>query len=207
MNNLSIDCYPIYERPYTDRIKFVHVFSCEQGMISLTVPAKRNINFFLSYQAIATGKKLVLQSPTEHPLPLQGKTLFCGLYLNELIYRFCKPSDPHPDIYLQYKHSLAQLRKKEHVESSLRLFEIRLLKACGYEIDTHHIQQPYVVFDKDQGLTGSPEPSDECISLDSLNKMLHHLQPSNEVKRFFRHVLNSLLPTIIQSRQLYEKVT
>ena len=207
MTNDSINCYPIHERAYTDRIKFVLVFSNERGVESVTAASKSRINFFCAYQAIQKGKKLTLQSPTEHPPLLQGKTLFCGMYLNELIYRFCKPSDPHPDIFNQYELSLKQLRSQKNIELTLRVFELRLLKACGYEVDTFHIKAPYVIFEKDQGFLGAHEPSEQSIALDTLNQMVHELIPSPEVKRFLRHVLNTLLPTVLQSRKLYEKIT
>ena len=207
MTNYSINCYPIHERAFTDRIKFVLVFSHDRGVESIAVSNKSRINFFCAYQAIEKGRKLALQSPTEHPSLLQGKSLFCGLYLNELIYRFCKPSDPHPDIFDQYRISLQQLRAAKNIELTLRVFELRLLKACGYEIDTLHIQAPYVVFEKDQGFLGTYEPSEQSVTLSALNKMIHDLMPTPEVKHFLRHVLNSLLPSVLQSRKLYEKIT
>jgi hypothetical protein len=207
MTNESLTCYPIHERAYTDRIKFVLVFSHDRGVESIAVSNKSRINFFCPYQAIEKGRRLALQSPTEHPALLQGKILFCGMYLNELIYRFCKPSDPHPEIFNQYKISLQQLRTHNNLELTLRVFELCLLKACGYGIDTFHIQAPYVVFEKDQGFLGTHKPSDQSVPLSILNQMIHELKPSPEVKRFLRHVLNTLLPSILQSRKLYEKIT
>jgi hypothetical protein len=54
---------------------------------------------------------------------------------------------------------------------------------------------------------GTHKPSDQSVPLSILNQMIHELKPSPEVKRFLRHVLNTLLPSILQSRKLYEKIT
>ncbi len=199
-------CYTIHERPYTDRTKFVSVFSYERGIDSVAIPNKKRLLYFCQYQSTEKRKRLVLHSPTEHLAPLYGKTLFCGMYLNELIYRFCKPCDPHPDIFNQYKLSIEQLRLNQNIELTLRVFEMRLLKASGYEIDTIHIDAPYVAFERDTGFSGQHQPTEHNISLCQLNNMIHSFKPSPQVKVFFRHILNSLLPSILQSRQLYEKI-
>ena len=207
MSHHSIICYPIHERAYTDRTKFVLVFSEERGVDSIAVSTKTRLNFFCAYQAVDNGKRLSLKSPIEHPLPLLGKPLFCGMYLNELVYRFCKPQDPHPEIFRQYQLSVKNLREKVNIELILRVFELRLLKACGYEIDTFHIQAPYVIFEKDHGFSGAHAPEAHSVTLKALNQMIHELIPSHEVKCFFRHILNSLLPSSLHSRDLYEKIT
>ena len=66
---------------------------------------------------------------------------------------------------------------------------------------------PYVKFDQRNGLSASESTAEVRISLDKLNAMIHNLKPSSEVKHFFHHILNTLLPTTLQSRLFYEKVT
>jgi len=199
--------YIIQERPYTDKKSFVVLFSRCRGVNSIPVSSKKRLNYFLPYQATERQNKLSLQDPIETLSPLYGKSLFCGMYLNELVYRFCKPNDPHPDIFDQYQQSLYQLRKKTNIELTLRLFELTILKSCGYELNTTGINAPYVKFDQRSGIIASESDSEVRISLDKLNAMLHNFEPSSEIKHFLNHILNTLLPTALQSRLFYEKVT
>ena len=199
--------YIIQERPYTDQKSFVVLFSKHRGIGSVPISSKKRLNYFLPYQTIERRNKLSLQNPLETHPPLYGKSLFCGMYLNELIYRFCKPNDPHPDIFDQYQLSLQQLRINNNIELTLRIFELTILKSCGYELDTTGINTPYVKFDQRNGLVASESEDDVRISLEKLNAMLYNLEPSTELKHFFNYILNALLPTTLQSRLFYEKVT
>lgn len=199
--------YIIHERPYNENKKYIVLISREKGVYSISTSHKKNIHYFNQYQTITTRRKPSLADPVEHHPSLVGKKLYCGLYLNELIYRFCKPLDPHPELFDQYALSLSLLRQNADTAITLRYFELRLLEACGYGIDIAHIQMPYVVFNKNHGFIGQQTPCDNSISLDHLKSMVQDLKPSLEVKYFFRHILHTLLSSSLQSRLLYDKIT
>ena len=63
---------------------------------------------------------------------LQGKALFCGFYLNELLMRLVPPHDPHPKLMVSYQDALARLADDAQFDPVLRLFELSLLEEIGY---------------------------------------------------------------------------
>lgn len=66
------------------------------------------------------------------PIPLQGKALYCGFYLNELLLRLLLRHDPHEDLFAWYQQALERLQDPAGIEAALRVFEKRLLQAIGY---------------------------------------------------------------------------
>ena len=68
---------------------------------------------------------------------LAGAALYSGFYLNELLVRLLRRHDPHPEIYTGYAATLDALAttSADGVEALLRLFECRLLDACGYGME------------------------------------------------------------------------
>lgn len=66
------------------------------------------------------------------PPPLGGEALYCGLYVNELIVRLLLRDDPHPEVFEQYRETLAGLAGGADPQPVLRLFEKALLDATGF---------------------------------------------------------------------------
>ena len=66
------------------------------------------------------------------PVDLEGKYLYCGFYLNELVMRLLKRHDPLPELFSLYAQTLAQLTDRQDAENILRYFELGLLQALGY---------------------------------------------------------------------------
>jgi DNA repair protein RecO (recombination protein O) len=82
-------------------------------------------------------KSLHEVEPDDYQLDrLQGKSLFCGLYLNELLMRLVPRSEPHDRLFSDYIRTLSCLDGKTPLDWNLRLFELRLLHAAGYELAT-----------------------------------------------------------------------
>lgn len=199
MNNAFI----IHERPFNERRKYVLFFSEHQGVLSASLAMKTRLHYFNLYQTELVRNRIKLQHPIEHHVPFMGKKLYCALYINELIYRFCKPEDPHPSLFSHYQTTMSLLRENTPLEGLLRSFELNLLHACGYGFQTTHITSPYVQFCKHTGLVGIQEPSMHSISLQALNQMIYQLQPSPDVKRFLRHVLQMISPGELKSSLFY----
>jgi DNA repair protein RecO (recombination protein O) len=75
------------------------------------------------------------------PIALEGKNLFAGLYMNELLFYALKPQDPSDTLYSAYLLSLEALMMASDryaIERVLRRFEWILLTACGYSISLTH---------------------------------------------------------------------
>lgn len=69
---------------------------------------------------------------------LRGNTLFCGLYLNELLLRLLHRHDPHERLFESYGAALVRLAAGENTEAVLRIFEKRLLEDVGYGLVLGH---------------------------------------------------------------------
>lgn len=69
--------------------------------------------------------------PAGSPLSLKGRRLYCGLYLNELLYRLTARQDACPGLYDDYVQSIARLTETSSVEPVLRSFEVCMLSHLG----------------------------------------------------------------------------
>jgi len=65
------------------------------------------------------------------PVVLTGEALFCGFYINELLLKLLHRFDPHEILFDYYALALKGLEEGDH-ESTLRIFEKRLLTELGY---------------------------------------------------------------------------
>ena len=69
--------------------------------------------------------------PAGSSLPLKGRRLYCGLYLNELVYRLTARQDACAALYDDYVKSLAHLAGASSIEPVLRSFEVQMLSHLG----------------------------------------------------------------------------
>jgi len=88
------------------------------------------------------------------PLPLQGRVLYCGLYLNELLMRLTARQDPLPAVFEDYAEAIRDLAAKSSVEPVLRRFEVNLMQHLGLGL----------VLEKD--VTGAPIVGDLMYAYD-----------------------------------------
>lgn len=202
------EAYIIHTRPYNEKKLYLVLFSQETGVTSMAVSTKQNYHPFYPYTIIQTTSKRSrkLQASTQPPLMLTGKRLYCGLYLNELIYLFCKENDSHPDLFERYKQTLALLSKQYELEPILRQFEIALISAAGYALNLEQIQHPYLKFSLDHGLIGSHAEGPSTVSKKALMETVFEYKTSPESKRFIRHILNTILTRTTHARFFYEKL-
>ena len=70
--------------------------------------------------------------------PLQGTSLICGFYLNELLMRLLHRNDPHEQLFEYYQDTLAALSTSTDYMAILRAFEQRLLQEIGYALTLDH---------------------------------------------------------------------
>lgn len=84
------------------------------------------------------------------PPPLEGESLFCGIYANELLLRFLQRSDAHPRLFDRYRELLGALVAGESPQPPLRLFEKQLLDAAGFGVS----------YDREAGTSEPVEPGE-----------------------------------------------
>ncbi len=77
-----------------------------------------------------------------------GAILYCGFYLNELLWRLLHRHDPHEELFTIYRHSLDGLRDRpDRAELVLRLFEKALLRETGYGLVLDHDAETQTAID------------------------------------------------------------
>ncbi|GMQ91383.1 MAG: DNA repair protein RecO [Gammaproteobacteria bacterium] len=69
---------------------------------------------------------------------LDGQALLCGFYANELLMRLLQRQDPHEDLYDSYQSTIIALQSNTNHESTLRMFEKKLLQEIGYGLILEH---------------------------------------------------------------------
>jgi DNA repair protein RecO (recombination protein O) len=106
---------------------------------------KANVGQLQPFQPLLIGfsgrgevKTLTAFEASATPTQLQGRILFCGFYLNELLMHLLGRSDPHERLFEVYTEALQQLRQSENPDRVLRWFEIELLNELGYGLLLEH---------------------------------------------------------------------
>ena len=96
----------------------------------------------LSYFGKTEFKTLSTVEITKSFDQLQGLSLYCGFYVNELITCFLHKYDPHPEVFELYETCLSRLLTPSNLEATLRIFELNLMDAVGYglqlDYDSHN---------------------------------------------------------------------
>lgn len=203
--------YIIHERSHIEKKKYVVLLTPNQGICSTAIPTRTKLSFFTTYQITYHPKhqRPQLKSPLEHTHPLRGRRLYCGLYINELIYQLCKPGDGCTFIFKSYQEIIGQLMNGTHYEAALRTFELSLIKALGYGIDTSPIKAEYARFHVSDGLEPCFRDTRGSVALKTLQMAINGeglIENSASMKQFTRYVFASLLPKDLNSRLFYEKV-
>lgn len=70
--------------------------------------------------------------------PLQGTSLICGFYLNELLVRLLHRNDPHEQLFVHYGETLSALSAGKDFVPILRRFEQHMLRELGYALTLNH---------------------------------------------------------------------
>lgn len=124
--------------------QIVSLFTLQAGRIDVTVRASRSLKqkalarpvpFVLLDLAWQGRGQLPYLSFCEHKtrFALQSRALYCGMYLNELLYRLLPKQAAEEGIFAAYLQALSQLASGAALEPCLRIFEWRLMSQLGYQ--------------------------------------------------------------------------
>jgi DNA repair protein RecO (recombination protein O) len=139
--------YVLHQRSYRETSLLVDVFSEEGGRLRvLAKGAKRGraawsgllqpfVPLSLSWSGRGELPVLSAAEPRGSGIPLSGRSLFCGIYMNELLLRFLSAHDPHEQVFADYEESLRRLAGAEPMDEVLRFFELALLEEIGYGLE------------------------------------------------------------------------
>ena len=157
-------CYVLHSKPFKDTSAIVELLSQEHGRVSVIFKGVRStknsaksrvLQPFQPLLASWYGKRELKSGKSVEqggiPHMLSGKTLYSGIYLNEILLRMLHRDAPAEGIYEHYRQCLSELQGRggsksvtnttmsvgaslEGIEAHLRQFEWRLLDAIGYQL-------------------------------------------------------------------------
>lgn len=141
--------FVIHLRNYSDSKKLVSLFTLESGHITSvfrvtkrTSPPKPFALLDLTWQGNHQLKTLRLAETLSPPTNLYGRSLYCGLYINEVIMRLVPNSQSMPNLFSCYQETIAKLISvaddPKLQEVLLRRFEFQLLLDLGLGVDLAH---------------------------------------------------------------------
>lgn len=227
-----IPAYVLHRRPYRETSALLELFTGAWGRTGLVVrgirsPKSRQRGELQPFRPllvswIQRGELGTLTSvETNGPaFDLNGLTLFSAFYLNELLVRLLARQDPHPDLFNYYQACLKQLAENINIESTLRLFEKRMLRELGYGLQLgdeavhgtavqpgkhydYHLESGPVELEGDQPGAFIFKGS-SLLALE--NEQLDSAESLHDAKRLMRAVLNLYLGNKpLKSRELFRK--
>ncbi|WP_178860923.1 DNA repair protein RecO [Thiomicrorhabdus cannonii] len=156
--------YVLHRRAYRETSLLVTLLTPEHGKINAVVRGVRGktrsalqknavlqpfqkLQIQWKEKAHTTSDLVTLSLFEPEPLrfPLEGEASFCGLYMNELLYRLLYHGAAVEELFADYEQALFALLKTHNRSEQawvLRQFESALLQALGVELngvdDAHH---------------------------------------------------------------------
>lgn len=136
--------FVLHRRPYRESSLLLEVFSCDYGKVALVAKGVRKnrsavsaiLQPFNPLKLSWSGKTDLHTMTAAELIPpgifLSGRSLYCGLYLNELLHYFLHRHDPHRNLFSHYAATLVALAEQRDIEKALRYFELALLDETGF---------------------------------------------------------------------------
>ncbi len=204
--------YVLHSRSFRETSLIVEAFTREYGRVAVVArgaksPRSRWRNVLQPFRPLLLGWNqkselgtLTAADQVASPPALQGQSLYCGLYLNELLMRLLHRGDPHAEVFERYRQVLSDLASEASPQPLLRVFEKHLLESIGYAmlLDRDYgngadIQpQNWYDYKPDRGPVLASGPGKNRVSGAAL-LALHEesLQPENlpELKMLMRSVI------------------
>lgn len=185
--------YVLHSRPYRETSALVDYFSRDGGVIRAVVKGVRSaksrqrhlIQPFQSLELNWRGQgelKTLLNGDLASPsVMLQGRSLWCGLYLNELTLRLVPQAEAFPKLFAYYQLALEHLSDPSEQEPVLRIYERQLLQQLGLGVDFEYSTEGAVI---DSLRSYRFEPQHGFVEL--ANEQTHELtnEPSVSAQRF-----------------------
>ena len=144
--------YILHQRPFRDTSQILEVFTKDYGRLSIMsrgsrAPKSKLKSILQPFRALeinwsGRGEMPTLtgaEPATKTIAFLQGKSLACALYVNELLMYLTYKHDVHESLFSLYHQTVNRLFDAEKLEYELRLFELSLLDHLGAPVDFSHV--------------------------------------------------------------------
>src|SRR5512143_3356112 len=138
--------FVLHAYPYRETSLIVEAFTRDWGRVAMVArgakrPRSELRGLLQGFQPLALSwfgaheLKTLAKAEWRGGLPLVGgAALWCGFYLNELVLKLLPREDPHPQLFADYEHALADLATGAEQATVLRRFEVALLAGLGYAL-------------------------------------------------------------------------
>ena len=204
--------YVLHSRAFRETSLIVEAFTREHGRVAVVARGAKSLRsrwrnvlqpfrpLLLSWTQKSDLGTLTAADQVASPPALQGQSLYCGLYLNELLMRLLHRGDTHSEVFERYRQVLSELSSEVAPQPVLRVFEKHLLEAIGYamlldkEVGTGADINPQCWYDyqADRGPTRVSGAGKNRVSGSALLALhTENLQPENlpELRMLMRNVI------------------
>ena len=214
--------FVLHSRAYRETSALVDYFSEDYGVIRAVVKGVRGTRskqrhltqpfqcLALNWQGKNELKTLYQGEPVGMAKPLQGRNLWCGLYLNELTLRLLPQGDPQPSLFAYYQLALERLSDPQEQEVVLRIYERQLLQCLGFGLDFEHTSSGQTIeataqyhFDPHQGFESAVVDSGYSGSV--LMALAQNEYQLPEVRHAAKQLMRQALVPHLGSRPLYSR--
>ena len=180
-----------------------------------TVPPMPFCQYEMSWTGRGNLRHLQSCEPVGRAFRLEGQNLFCGFYLNELLYRLLPHHEPEHVIVDAYADVLQRLEVTQDVEPLLRNFELLLLDALGYGLDLMRDvdgnlldRQAHYRFEPEKGLLPcTPDMPPGILAASGATYLALGCRDFSDpaVRQFAKVVLRSVLALYLGNRPLQSR--
>jgi len=145
MSRIQLEpAYVLHSRSFRETSLIVESFTREHGRVAIVARGARSARsrwhnilqpfrpLLISWNQKTELGTLTAADQVASPPVLQGQSLYCGMYLNELLMRLLHRGDPHVEVFERYRLALSELASEASPQPLLRVFEKHLLEALGY---------------------------------------------------------------------------
>jgi DNA repair protein RecO (recombination protein O) len=145
MSRIQLEpAYVLHSRSFGETSLIIEIFSRGHGRAAAVARGAKSARsrwrnvlqpfrpLLLSWTQKSELGTLTAADQVASPPSLQGQSLYCGLYMNELLMRLLHRGDPHSEVFEQYRYTLSELASDKQPQPLLRVFEKHLLEAIGY---------------------------------------------------------------------------
>jgi DNA repair protein RecO (recombination protein O) len=142
--------YVLHSRPFRETSMIVEAFTRAHGRVAVVARGAKSARsrwrnvlqpfrpLLLSWNQKSELGTLTAADQVASPPALQGQSLYCGIYVNELLMRLLHRGDPHIEVFERYRQLLSELAADSSPQPILRVFEKHLLEAIGYAMLLDH---------------------------------------------------------------------
>jgi len=142
----SVDLEPgfvLHQRPYRNTSQLLECLTANYGRIGLVARGSRRIDarrallqpfvpLHLTWIRRGELGQLRHVEAAAQPYELGAERLLAGFYLNDLMLRLTERGDANGPAFSCYSQCLTELSARGNLARTVRLFELRLLRALGY---------------------------------------------------------------------------